>query len=68
MSKPKSETTDLLKLIVLVAPAESGSTDWYQARLDGGDRVVCVSKTPFFDAARTLVAGCAISGIKARLQ
>jgi hypothetical protein len=55
MSKRKSETTDSLKLIVLVAPAD-GNTGWYQARLDGDDRVLCVSRTPFFDAARTLVA------------
>jgi len=28
----------------------------FEARLDGDDRVLCVSRTPFFDAARELVA------------
>ena len=42
-------------LSVIVTPIPSG-TGRYQARLDGDDRVLCVSRTPFFDAARKLVA------------
>jgi hypothetical protein len=41
-------------LAVIVTPIPSG-TGRYQARLDGDDRVLCVSRTPFFDAARKLV-------------
>lgn len=43
-------------LAVIVTPTPSG-TGRYQARLDGDDdRVLCVSRTPFLDAARKLVA------------
>jgi hypothetical protein len=43
-------------LTLIITPALR-SPGRYQARLDGGDRVLCVSRTPFFDAARKLVAG-----------
>ena len=47
MSKPNS------KIIVTSAPHHP----WcYEARLDGHDRVLCVSRKPFFDAARKLIA------------
>jgi hypothetical protein len=41
-------------LAVIVAPALRG-TGRYQARLEDNDRVLCVSNTPYFDAARKLV-------------
>lgn len=40
-------------LTIIVTPAPTGR---YQSRLDGDDRVLCISGTPFFDAARKLVA------------
>ncbi len=61
MSKQKTPQNDCqateprLKLTVLITPADSGRTGRYQARLDGDGRVLCVSRTPFFDAARKLV-------------
>jgi hypothetical protein len=42
-------------LSILVSPAPSG-IGRFEARLDGDDRVLCVSRTPFFDTARELVA------------
>jgi hypothetical protein len=53
MSKRKS-TDAVLTVVVSPAPRSIGR---YEARLDGDDRVLCVSRTPFFDAARELVAG-----------
>jgi hypothetical protein len=41
-------------LVVIVAPAPNGRGH-YQARLQEPDRVLCVSTTPYFDAARKLV-------------
>jgi hypothetical protein len=40
-------------LVVIVAPAPNGRGH-YQARLQEPDRVLCVSTTPYFDAARKL--------------
>jgi hypothetical protein len=40
-------------LVVIVAPAPNGRGH-YQARLQQPDRVLCVSTTPYFDAARKL--------------
>jgi hypothetical protein len=40
---------------IILSPAPS-SIGRYEARLDGDDRVLCVSRTPFFDAARALAA------------
>ena len=42
-------------LTIVLSPASSGSGR-FEARLHGYDRVLCVSRTPFFDAARELVA------------
>jgi hypothetical protein len=42
-------------LTIVLSPAPSGSGR-FEARLHGYDRVLCVSRTPFFDAARELVA------------
>jgi hypothetical protein len=41
-------------LTVVVTPAPRSGC--YQSRLDGDDRVLCVSRTPFFDVARKLIA------------
>ena len=43
------------KLTIIITPAPSG-IGRFEARLDGTDRVLCVSRTPFFDAARKLIA------------
>ena len=52
MSKPKLSAA-LLKIVVTPAPRHP----WrYEARLDGDDRVLCSSTTPFFAAARKLLA------------
>ena len=53
MSKPKRSAASL-KIVVIRAPRCPGQ---YEARLDGDDRVLCVSRTPFFSAARKLLAG-----------
>jgi hypothetical protein len=42
------------KLVVIVTPAPSGRGR-VQARLEDDDHVLCVSSTPYFDAARKLV-------------
>ena len=42
-------------LTIVLSPALS-SGGRFEARLDGDDRVLCISRTPFFDAARELVA------------
>jgi hypothetical protein len=52
MSKQKSSGA-ALTVILSPAPRSAGS---YEARLDGDDRVLCISRTPFFDAARELIA------------
>ena len=52
MSKPKLSAA-FLKIVVTPAPCHP----WrYEARLDGDDRVLCSSTTPFFAAARKLLA------------
>jgi hypothetical protein len=43
------------KLTIILTPAPSG-IGRFEARLDGNVRVLCVSRTPFFDAARELIA------------
>lgn len=43
-------------LKIIITPASS-SGERFEARLYGEDRVLCVSRTPFFDAARELIAG-----------
>ena len=53
MSKRDSRT--FVPLIIAVAPAPRVAGR-FEARLDGDDRVLCVSRTPFFDAARKLLA------------
>ena len=42
-------------LTIVLSPAPSG-IGRFEARLDGDDRVLCVSRTPFFDVARELLA------------
>jgi hypothetical protein len=49
----KRDLSSAASLIVVVTPACAGR---FEARLDGHDRVLCVSRTPFFDAARELLA------------
>ena len=51
----KREISRAASLIVIATPAPRGAGR-YQARLYDDDRVLCVSRTPFFDAARELVA------------
>jgi hypothetical protein len=51
----KQDSTCLAPLKIIVTPAPSGASR-YVARLDGHDHILCVSRTPFFDAARELVA------------
>ena len=53
MSKRNLTGVASLKIIVTPAPRGAGR---FEARLDGHDRVLCVSRTPFFDAARKLLA------------
>jgi hypothetical protein len=53
MSKQNLSGENTLTLIVTPAPRGAGR---YQARLEGDDRVLCVSRTPFFSAARKLIA------------
>jgi hypothetical protein len=42
-------------LIVVATPAPYGAGQ-FEARLDGDDHILCVSRTPLFDAARKLLA------------
>jgi len=42
-----------LALTINPAPRSAGR---YEARLDGNDRVLCISRAPFLDAARALIA------------
>jgi hypothetical protein len=51
----KRELSSVASLIVVATPAPRGAGR-FEARLDGCDHVLCVSRTPFFDAARQLVA------------
>ena len=43
------------KLTIIITPAPSG-IGRFEARLDGTDRVLCVSMSPLFNAARKLIA------------
>ena len=47
------DCTSTLTLIITPAPRSAGR---YEVRLDGEDRVWCVSRMPFLDAARALIA------------
>ena len=51
----KRDSTCLAPLKIFVSPAPSGASR-YVARLANDDRILCVSRTPFLDAARELVA------------
>jgi hypothetical protein len=51
----KRNLTSVASLIVVATPAPRGAGR-YQARLDGDDRILCISRTPFLTAARKLVA------------
>src|SRR3974390_2964682 len=51
----KRDLRSVATLIVVATPAPRG-TGRFEARRDGHDRVLCVSRTPFFDAARELLA------------
>ena len=53
MSKRDSRCLVPLKIVVAPSPRGAGR---FEARLDGEDRVWCVSKMPFLDAARALIA------------
>jgi len=53
MSKQDSTCSRPLKISITAAPDGASR---YVARIDGDDRVLCVSRTPFFDAARELLA------------
>lgn len=51
----KRDLSNVASLIVVATPAPRGAGR-FEGRLDGHDRVLCVSRTPFFDAARELLA------------
>ena len=51
----KRDLSSAATLIVVATPAPRGAGR-FEARLDGHDRVLCVSRTPFSDAARELLA------------
>ena len=53
MSKRDSRCLVPLKIVVVPAPRGAGR---YEVRLDGNDRVWCISRVPFLDAARALIA------------
>jgi hypothetical protein len=53
MSKRKSSG---VALTIILSPVPFSSVGSYEARLDGDDRILCISRTPFFDAARKLAA------------
>jgi hypothetical protein len=53
MSKRNLTGVASLKIIVTPAPRGAGR---FEAHLDGDDRVLCRSRTPFLDAARKLLA------------
>ena len=53
MSKRDSRCSVPLKIVVAPSPRGAGR---FEARLDGEDRVWCVSRMPFLDAARALIA------------
>jgi hypothetical protein len=51
----KRNSNRVASLIVVATPAPRGAGR-FQARLDGDDRVLCTSRTPFLTAARKLAA------------
>jgi hypothetical protein len=51
----KRDSRCLVPLKIVVSPASRGAGR-YEARLDGNDRVLCISRAPFLDAARALIA------------
>jgi hypothetical protein len=51
----KQDLSNVALLLVVATPAPRGAGR-FEARLGGDDRVLCVSRTPFFDAARKLLA------------
>ena len=51
----KRELSRVVSLRIVATPAARGAGR-FEARLDGHDRVLCVSRTPFLTAARKLVA------------
>jgi hypothetical protein len=51
----KRDLSNVASLLVVATPAPRGAGR-FEARLGGDDRVLCVSRTPFFDAARKLLA------------
>ena len=53
MSKRDLSSIASLAIVIIETKQRNGR---FEARLDGDDRVLCVSRTPFFDAARELVA------------
>jgi hypothetical protein len=53
MSKRDLSSIGSLAIVIMETKQRNGR---FEARLDGDDRVLCVSRTPFFDAARELVA------------
>ena len=50
---PPNLSAASVKITIIPAPSGIGR---FEARLDGNDRLLCVSRTPFFDAARELIA------------
>jgi hypothetical protein len=53
MSKRDLSSIASLAIVIMETKQRNGR---FEARLDGDDHVLCVSRTPFFDAARELVA------------
>jgi hypothetical protein len=53
MSKRDLSSIASLAIVIMETKQRNGR---FEARLDGDDRVLCVSRTPFFDAARELMA------------
>jgi hypothetical protein len=51
----KRDLSDVASLLVVATPAPGGAGR-FEARLGDDDRVLCLSRTPFFDAARKLLA------------
>ena len=51
----KRDLSSVASLIAVATPSPRGAGR-YEARLDGEDRVWCVSRVPFLDAARALIA------------
>ena len=51
----KRDLSSVASLIAVATPAPRGAGR-YEVRLDGKDRVWCVSRMPFLDAARALIA------------